>query len=144
MKAPPLYATFDARKKQDPFPQMTHGTEQHVFEKILRCLIIGCSFLPTHTPELEAVAKKHRDFMKWVTQYFTLIYVCKNKNLTKLTQLDEMNPVIFVDYICEFLYYNIEKGLVTNKKDISSRQYCEGSSFAIKTMIRLLNELYAD
>lgn len=46
---------------------MTTGSESHVFEKILRCLIIGCSSLPINTPELEAVAEEHTNFMKWVT-----------------------------------------------------------------------------
>jgi hypothetical protein len=64
---------------------MTYGSESHVFEKILRCLIIGCSSLPVSPPEFEAVAKEHTAFMKWVTQYFTLIYICKNKSLTKPT-----------------------------------------------------------
>lgn len=46
---------------------MTHGSESHVFEKILRCLVIACSSLPIHTPEYEAVALEHKKFMKWVT-----------------------------------------------------------------------------
>ncbi len=85
LRPPPFFASFDARKPQEPISQMTHGSESHVFEKILRCLIIGCSSLPTSTPEFAAVQKKHLNFMKWVTEYFTLIYICKNKTLTQPT-----------------------------------------------------------
>jgi hypothetical protein len=126
---------------------MTHGSESHVFEKILRCLIIGCSSLPAHTPEFEAVAKEHKNFMKWVAQYFTLIYICKNKTLTtQPVQMDEINSLLFLDYICEFLYYNINQGLVQAKQsnNKSVRPYYKGSSVAIKTMLRLLKTLYGD
>jgi hypothetical protein len=81
-KAPPVFQSFDARKPQEPISQMTHGSESHVFEKILRCLIIGCSSLPTNTPENRKVQEEHIDFMAWVTKYFTLIYICKNGTLT--------------------------------------------------------------
>lgn len=82
--------------------------------------------------------------MKWVTQYFTLIYICKNKTLTQPTQIDEINPLIFIDYICEFLYYNINQGLTIHKQNKTTRPYYEGSSCAIKTMLRLLTKLYED
>jgi len=70
--------------------------------------------------------------------------VAKNKTLTHATKIDEINPLIFLDYICEFLYYNINQGLIVKKKDKSVRPYYKGSSFAIKTMLRLLTHLYAD
>ena len=87
---------------------MTHGSESHVFEKILRCLIIGCSSLPTNTPENKKVQEEHIDFMAWVTKYFTLIYICKNGTLTQPCYIDEINPVLFIEYIVEFLYFNVQ------------------------------------
>jgi hypothetical protein len=102
-----LNKSFDAKQDQDPISQMTRGSESHVFEKILRCLIIGCSSLPFNTPELKAVQEEHVDFMNWVTKYFTLIYICKNGTLQQPCAPDEINPVLFIEYICEFLYFNI-------------------------------------
>lgn len=145
--APPLYPSFDARQQQEPISQMTHGSESHVFEKILRCLIIGCSSLPMHTPQFEAVAREHKKFMKWVTQYFTLIYICKNDTLGQQNQVDEINPLLFLDYIVEFLYYNINQGFIQSTKQSgnkSMRPYYKGSSYAIKTMLKLLTKLYED
>jgi len=53
---------------------MVRGSESHVFEKILRSLIIGC----VHMPELGEHANESINLLKWVTKYFTLIYICKN------------------------------------------------------------------
>ena len=87
---------------------MTNGSESHVFEKILRCLIIGCSTLPTNTPENSKVQEEHIKFMEWVTKYFTLIYICKNGSLTQPCQIDEINPLLFIEYVVEFLYFNVQ------------------------------------
>lgn len=79
IKAPQL--AFNATEKQIFVKQMTRGSESHIFEKILRCLIFGCYSLPSTTPEHKKVQRKHTQFMKWVTKYFTLIYICKNGQL---------------------------------------------------------------
>lgn len=81
--------------------------------------------------------------MKWVTKYFTLIYLAKNGSLTKPCAPDEINPVLFIEYICEFLYFNVfQMNLKSNSG--AYRPYYKGSSVAIKTMIRLLIKLYED
>lgn len=41
------------------------------------------------------------------------------------------------------MYYNINQGL-THKQNKNIRPYYKGSSFAIKTMLRLLTQLYQD
>ena len=77
--------------------------------------------------------------MKWVTRYFTLIYICKNGNLQS-TMVDEINPILFIDYIDQFLYYNIQ----TQMYSTPDRPYFKGSIVAIKTMLRMLKKLYGD
>ena len=42
-----------------------------------------------------------------MTQYFTLIYIVKNEQLTS-TMVDEINPLVFVDMIVELLYHYID------------------------------------
>jgi len=81
--------------------------------------------------------------MKWVAKYFTLIYICKNGQLQNQNQLDEINPVLFIEYICEFLYFNILQGSIKQKSK-AFRSYYKGSSIAIKTMLRLLTTIYGD
>jgi len=49
IRAPQL--AFNAKEKQIFVKQMTRGSESHVFEKILRCLIFGCYSLPSTTAE---------------------------------------------------------------------------------------------
>ena len=120
---------------------MSRGSESHCFAKILRCLIIGCSSISTNTPEQTKVQQKHLKFMKWVTKYFTLIYICKNGELNS-THVDEINPLLFIEYICEFLYFNINSFQYKDKSQ--DRPYYKGSIVALKTMLRLLNELYGD
>lgn len=56
------------------------GCENHAFEKILKSLLIACS-LPKNNPDTEKLNKKVKDFLIWVTQYFTLVYICKNGKL---------------------------------------------------------------
>ena len=73
--------------------------------------------------------------MKWVTRYFTLIYICKNGNLQS-TMVDEINPILFIDYIDQFLYYNIQ----TQMYSTPDRPYFKGSIVAIKTMLRMLKK----
>ena len=51
--------------------------------------------------------KKQNNFLKWMTKYFTLIYIVKNEQLT-CTFVDEINPLVFVDMIVELLYHYID------------------------------------
>ena len=79
--------------------------------------------------------------MKWITQYFTLIYVIKNGNLTT-TMVDEINPLVFVDMIVELLYHHIDNNSLSSKsRDLL---LIRGSVYALKTMIRFLKQLYGD
>jgi hypothetical protein len=73
--------------------------------------------------------------MKWITQYFTLIYVIKNGSLTT-TMVDEINPLVFVDMIVELLYHYIDNNSLSSKsRDLL---LIRGSVYALKTMIRFL------
>ena len=79
--------------------------------------------------------------MKWITQYFTLIYVIKNGSLTT-TMVDEINPLVFVDMIVELLYHYIDNNSLSSKsRDLL---LIRGSVYALKTMIRFLKQLYGD
>ena len=73
--------------------------------------------------------------MKWITHYFTLIYVIKNGSLTT-TMVDEINPLVFVDMIVELLYHYIDNNSLSSKsRDLL---LIRGSVYALKTMIRFL------
>lgn len=50
--------------------------------------------------------------MAWVTKYFTLIYICKNGTLTQPNEFDEINPLLFIEYIVEFLYFNVSQNSI--------------------------------
>ena len=76
-----------------------------------------------------------------MTQYFTLIYIVKNKQLT-CTMVDEINPLVFVDMIVELLYHYIDNNQLSSKaKDFP---FYKGSAVALKTLIRFLRKLYGD
>ena len=76
-----------------------------------------------------------------MTQYFTLIYIIKNEQLTQ-TMVDEINPLVFVDMIVELLYHYIDSNQLSSKaKDFP---FYKGSAVALKTMIRFLRKLYGD
>ena len=70
--------TFNARKKQIFVSQMGRGCERHSFVKLLRCAIMGYKALSSTPPEFKKLQKKQNNFLKWMTQYFTLIYIIKN------------------------------------------------------------------
>ena len=73
--------------------------------------------------------------MKWITHYFTLIYVIKNGSLAT-TMVDEINPLVFVDMIVELLYHYIDNNSLSSKsRDLL---LIRGSVYALKTMIRFL------
>jgi hypothetical protein len=84
---------------------MNRGSEIHGFEKILKSLLIASS-IPKNNAETTLIHAKIKKFFKWVTQYFTLIYICKNGKL-KETLPNEVSPLTFFDNICEFLYFNV-------------------------------------
>jgi len=83
------------------------------------------------------VYQKVKKFLKWVSQYFTLVYVCKNGKLQQ-NLLNEINPLVFIDNICDFLYFNIYQ--TAHKQQ--QRSYYIGSNIALKTMLKFLNEIY--
>ena len=84
---------------------MARGSEQHGFEKILKSILIA-STIPKTYVEAKVFREKIKKFFNWVTQYFTLIYICKNGKLNECLA-NEINPLIFIDDLCEFLYFNV-------------------------------------
>jgi hypothetical protein len=52
------------------------------------------------------IHRKVETFYKWVAQYFTLVSICKNGKLRENLP-NEISPLIFLDNICEFLYFNV-------------------------------------
>jgi hypothetical protein len=42
--------------------------------------------------------------MKWVSKYFTLIYIVRNGQLMH-TQADEINPLLFIELLNYFFFY---------------------------------------
>ena len=105
---------------------------------------IGISLWKGSTYLKEGLKKqqsKQNKFMKWITQYFTLIYIIKNGNL-QTTMVDEINPLVLVDMIVELLYHYIDNNSLSSKsKDLP---LIKGSAVALKTMIRFLKKLYGD
>lgn len=71
---------FNSSRRHNHGSFLARGSEAHAFEKILRSLLFACS-LPEDNPETLKVGTKVLKFMKWVTQYFTLLYVCKDGQL---------------------------------------------------------------
>lgn len=96
---------FDTRRAQTKISIMSRGAEFHGFEKILKSLLIASS-IPKNNPETQLVHQKVKKFFSWITQYFTLICICKNGKL-KENLPTEISPLIFFDNICEFLYSSI-------------------------------------
>ena len=102
---------------------------------------MGYKALSTTPEELKKQQRKQNNFMKWITQYFTLIYICKNGNL-QTTMVDEINPLVLVDMIVELLYHYIDNNSLSSKsKDLP---LIKGSAVALKTMIRFLKKLYGN
>ena len=132
---------FNAREKQIFVSQMSRGCESHAFVKLLRCSIMSYKALSTTPEDLKKQQSKQNKFMKWITQYFTLIYIIKNGNL-QTTMVDEINPLVLVDMIVELLYHYIDNNSLSSKsKDLP---LIKGSAVALKTMIRFLKKLYGD
>lgn len=115
---------------------MSRGAETHGFEKILKSLLIASS-IPKNNPETELIHSKVKKFFKWVTQYFTLIYISKNGKLKENLQ-NEISPLSFFDNVCEFLYFNV----LQNSPKVQQRSYLKGSIRAIKIMIRTVKQIY--
>ena len=99
------FKAFDSSRRHNHGSFMARGSEAHAFEKILRSLLFACS-LPQDNPDTLKVRQKVLKFMKWVTQYFTLLYVCKNGKLMQSRE-DEVNPLKFLETISAFLLYNL-------------------------------------
>lgn len=62
-----------------------------------------------------------------------MIYICKNGKL-KSNLVDEINPLLFLENICDFLYYNMLAGSLKGPQ----RAYYKGSRIALKTMFELI------
>lgn len=73
-------AAFDSSRRHNHGSYTARGSEAHAFEKILRSLLFACS-LPKDNPDTLKVREEVLKFMKWVTQYFTLLYICKDGRL---------------------------------------------------------------
>jgi len=78
-------------------------------------------------------------FMKWVTEYFTLLYICKDGRLQQSRE-DEVNPLKFLEAISAFLLYNLRQG----SGEPQQSSYFEGTVVCLDTMLQLLNRLYGD
>jgi len=79
---------------------MIRGSESHTFEKILRYMFATC----TSSSNSKATSQKHIRFMKWVSKYFTLIYIVRNGKLMH-TEADEINPLLFIELLNYFFFY---------------------------------------
>lgn len=118
---------------------MARGAEQHGFEKILKSLLIASS-IPKNSPDTEIIHAKVKKFFNWITQYFTLIAICKNGHL-KESLPNEISPLSLFDNICEFLYYNL---ITPSAKASQGRFYMKGSLRAIKNIIRTIKAVYGE
>ena len=93
---------------------MSRGVESHAFVKLLRCAIMSYKALSTTSEEFKKQQRKQNEFMKWIIQYFTLIYICKNGQLST-TMVDEINPLLLVDMIVELFYHYIDNNSLSAK-----------------------------
>jgi hypothetical protein len=133
---------FNGREKQIFVSQMGRGCESHAIAKIIRCAIMGYKALSATPEPYKKLQKKHNNFMKWITKYFTLIYICKNGQLTSY-MVDEINPLVLVDMIVELLFIYTDLNTLSSSQS-NDMPFFKGSTVALKTMIRLLAKLYAD
>ncbi len=53
--------------------------------------------------------------------------------------INEISSLVFIENICDFLYYNMLQSVQNTQ---SQRSYFKGSIIAIKTMIRMVNKIY--
>lgn len=77
--------------------------------------------------------------MKWVTQYFTLLYICKDGQLQQSRE-DEVNPMKFLETISAFLLYNLRFGQGSHQ----NTSYFDGTVICLETMLEMLNTLFGD
>lgn len=131
-------AAFDSSRRHNHGSFTARGSEAHAFEKILRSLLFACS-LPKENPDTLRVREEVLKFMKWVTQYFTLLYVCKDGCLQQSRE-DEVNPLKFLEAISAFLLYNLRQG----SGEPQQSSYFEGTVVCLDTMLQLLNKLFGD
>ena len=103
--------------------------------------MFACS-LPEDYPETRRVGEKVLKFMKWVTQYFTLLYVCKDGQLMQSRE-DEVNPMKFLETISAFLLYNLRfgQGSASGPQNTS---YFDGTVVCLETMLDMLDQLFGD
>lgn len=133
-----LTCSFDSTKSYPKVSALGRGSEAHAFEKILKSLLIACS-LPKTLPETQKVQRKVKKFFAWVSQYFALVFICKNGKLRECLA-NEITPLLFVENICDFLYFNMLQGL----PKLQQRPYQKGSVRALKTMLRLVKQVYGE
>ena len=131
-------AAFDSSRRHNHGSYTARGSEAHAFEKILRSLLFTCS-LPKDNPDTLKVREEVLEFMKWVTQYFTLLYVCKDGRLQQSRE-DEVNPLKFLEAISAFLLYNLRQASGGPQQG----SCFEGTVVCLETMLQLLNQLFGD
>jgi hypothetical protein len=127
---------FDSRRRHNQGCFIARGSEVHAFEKILRCLLFAGS-MPKDNPDTKIVAKKALKFMEWITQYFTLLFICKDGHLTE-TNEEEVTPLKFLDTIFAFHLYFLRHGSVS-----SSQSSCfDGANICLEQCVNLLVKLF--
>lgn len=130
--------SFDSSKSQTRVSNLSRGAEIHGYEKILKSLLIASS-IPKNNPDTQLIHKKVKKFFNWITQYFTLVCICKNGKL-KENLPTEISPMIFFDNICEFLYFNV----MQPQPKSTHRSYLKGSIRAIKNILRTVKAVYGE
>lgn len=129
---------FNSKRRNMHGSFLARGSEVHAFEKILRCLLFACS-LPKDQPNSLVVCKKALKFIEWVTQYFTLMFICKDGRLTE-TREDEVSPLKFIETIFAFHLYNIRNASTTPRQSSSF----EGANICLEKCVELLCKIFKE
>ena len=73
--------SFEPRAKQIKVSPIERNSDHHMFEKLVRNLMMACS-IPKEGENSPEIQKKAKKFMKFLTRHITLILIVKNGTLS--------------------------------------------------------------
>jgi hypothetical protein len=146
----------------DEDPKIPRAKQLRSFDIIIRMLFAACL---VSGKKHEKMQNQIRETIKSFTCHFVLIYICKNGRLINKvddefseeekafleapevevgsnsflkTALTEINPLLFLDIVCELLYESYQP----NNSEMKS--YSTGSKIVLHEIFRLLKTFYPD
>lgn len=147
----------------DEDPKISRSRQIRSFELIIRMLFASC-LIPSE--KFEKIYDDIIPKIKGLTCHFVLLYICKNGRLINKIDDDfceeekallaaeeievgsnsflkntlcEINPLIFLDIVCEFLYEGYQ-----NNHQVKSKSFSTASKIVLNEIFRLLRVFYPD